>query len=529
MFQVSYFLTANAAMHPDRLALVYEHQEFTWKELNEEANRIACGLLRAGIGKGDRLALMYDNSAEFLTFFYATQKIGACFLAVNTHFLSDEIVRIANLVDVKALFYQQKYEDSIRDVISEVPSLKLVACDGKKSSLKAAAHMVHFEKADSCQHIEVDLEDTDESQIILTSGTTGTAKIVIKNQRMTRDYALKLALENENVFIPEVLLTRCPLFHTGGMSQILRAAALGGTLILPSRIDSNEIFGLVERYGVTQILMIPPLLYMRLAEDKDALSRYDLSSVRMAQYTGGKCSVEFVETIFDMFPCCRVRSTYGSTETGSPLCIIASREDIAKRPNLTTSVGVPTPLYEVKLLREDGSECEVDEVGELVVRSPILFNGYWKNEELSNRVLVDGWFHTEDLLKRDSDGYYYLVDRKKDMIKTGGENVYAQEVEDVLRNHPAIFDCAVIGVDDERFGEAVAAAVVLHEGSSITDEELTAYCKRHLPSYKKPRYVAFVGELPHNVTGKIQKSTLRDNADSMFRPVRFDEQGSRRP
>lgn len=521
MFQVSYFLTINAAMHPERLALVCRGREFTWRELNEESNRIARGLLRAGIGKGDRLAIMFDNIAEFLTMFYATQKIGVCILAINTHFLSDEIARIANLVDLKALFYQQKYEEAVRGAVAEVPSLKLVVCEGEQTLLEGASLMSRFGVGESTDHIEFDLADGDESQIILTSGTTGTAKIVIKNQRMTRDYALKLALENENVFAPEVLLTRCPLFHTGGMSQVLRAAALGGTLVLPTEIDPDEIFGLVERYRVTQILMIPPLLYMRLAADADAMQRYDLSSVRMAQYTGGKCSVEFVEAIFDMFPNCRVRSTYGSTETGSPLCLLASREDIAQRPYLTASVGVLTPLYEVKIVREDGTECDVDEVGELVVRSSVLFNGYWKDEELTKRVLVDGWFHTEDLLKYDADGYYYLVDRKKDMIKTGGENVYAQEVEDMLRNHPAIFDCAVIGVDDEQFGEAVAAAIVLHEGSSISDEELIGYCKQRLPSYKKPRYVAFVESLPHNVTGKIQKSVLREQAAELFRPIEF--------
>ena len=150
----------------------------------------------------------------------------------------------------------------------------------------------------------------------------------------------------------------------------------------------------------------------------------------------------------------------------------------------------------------------------------MLFKGYIKNEELNKKVFENGWFHTEDLMTRDSDGFYYLVDRKKDMIKTGGENVYAQEVEDILRNHPAIFDCALIGVEDARFGEAVAAAIVLNPGDSLSDEELIAYCRKTLPSYKKPRYVAFVYQLPHNVTGKIQKSVLREQANELFRPIK---------
>ena len=174
----------------------------------------------------------------------------------------------------------------------------------------------------------------------------------------------------------------------------------------------------------------------------------------------------------------------------------------------------------MKLVDNDGNEVPVGEVGEGLVRSPAVFRGYIKNEELNKRVLDNGWFHTEDLLRRDEDGFYYLVDRKKDMIKTGGENVYAQEVEDVLRNHPAIFDCALIGVEDERFGEAVAAAIVLNPGMELSDEDLIAYCRANLPSYKKPRYVAFVDALPHNVTGKIQKSVLRENADKLFRTIR---------
>ena len=197
-----------------------------------------------------------------------------------------------------------------------------------------------------------------------------------------------------------------------------------------------------------------------------------------------------------------------------------SREEFLKNPDLCKTVGRINANCEMKLVDNDGNEVPVGEVGEGLVRSPAVFRGYIKNEELNNRVLDNGWFHTEDLLRRDEDGFYYLVDRKKDMIKTGGENVYAQEVEDVLRNHPAIFDCALIGVEDARFGEAVAAAIVLNPGMELSDEDLIAYCRANLPSYKKPRYVAFVDALPHNVTGKIQKSVLRENADKLFRPIR---------
>lgn len=230
--------------------------------------------------------------------------------------------------------------------------------------------------------------------------------------------------------------------------------------------------------------------------------------------------MDYVHKIFTMFPNGKLRPSYGSTEICASCSAVLSREEFERRPELCKTVGRINANCEMKLVDADGNEVPVGEVGEGLVRSPAVFRGYIKNDELNARVLEpDGWFHTEDLLRRDEEGFYYLVDRKKDMIKTGGENVYAQEVEDVLRNHPSIFDCALIGVEDARFGEAVAAAIVLNPGASLTDEELISYCRANLPSYKKPRYVAYVDELPHNVTGKIQKSVLRENADKLFRPI----------
>ena len=269
-------------------------------------------------------------------------------------------------------------------------------------------------------------------------------------------------------------------------------------------------------FGGATVRTLTALLAYGSEEEQAATSPDDTSP----QFTGGKCSMDYVHKIFTMFPNCKLRPSYGSTEVCASCSAVLSREEVERRPELCKTVGRINANCEMKLVDNDGKEVPVGEVGEGLVRSPAVFRGYIKNEELNARVLRDGWFHTEDLLRRDEEGFYYLVDRKKDMIKTGGENVYAQEVEDVLRNHPSIFDCALIGVDDDRFGEAVAAAIVLNPGCTLSDEELIAYCRANLPSYKKPRYVAFVDELPHNVTGKIQKSVLRENADKLFRPVR---------
>ena len=468
-------------MYPDRLAFVYKDKAYTWAELNRAVNRLANSFTSIGLGKGDRVAYMFGNCAEVILVFLATQKIGATAMPINTHFLYGEISRIMDVVDCKAVVYEARFSDTIHAAQAAYGRLRhmIVLGEPREDELSLAPLI----DGPDDHEAQVDLSADDESVIILTSGTTGTSKAVLRTQSMMREYGLMLAIENDNSHAPEVALTHCPFFHTACLSILVKMLALCGTFVLVDKVDPAFILSQIEKYRVTMMLMVPPLLYMRLY-DSGLWKQHDLSSLREAQFTGGKCSMDYVHKIFTMFPNCKLRPSYGSTEVCASCSAVLSQAEFERR------------------------------------RSPSLFRGYIKNEELNARVLRDGWFHTEDLLRRDEEGFYYLVDRKKDMIKTGGENVYAQEVEDVLRNHPAVFDCALIGVEDDRFGEAVAAAIVLNEGCELSDEELIAYCRQNLPSYKKPRYVAFVDDLPHNVTGKIQKSVLRENSDRLFRPVR---------
>lgn len=517
MFQFEHFLIRNAQMYPDRLAFVYKDKSYTWSELNRAVNRLANSFTSIGLGKGDRVAYMFGNCAEVVLVFLATQKIGATAMPINTHFLSGEISRIMDVVDCKAVAYEARFSDTIHAAQAAYGKLsRMIVLGEPRADELDLASLING--ADD-HEAQVDLSADDESVIILTSGTTGTSKAVLRTQSMMREYGLMLAIENDNSHRPEVALTHCPFFHTACLSILVKMLALCGTFVLVDKVDSDFIFDQIEKYHVTMMLMVPPLLYMRLY-DSGLWKKYDTSSLREAQFTGGKCSMDYVHKIFTMFPNCKLRPSYGSTEVCASCSAVLSREEFERRPELCKTVGRINANCEMKLVDNDGKEVPVGEVGEGLVSSPAVFRGYIKNEELNARVLRDGWFHTEDLLRRDEEGFYYLVDRKKDMIKTGGENVYAQEVEDVLRNHPSIFDCALIGVDDDRFGEAVAAAIVLNPGCTLSDEELIAYCRANLPSYKKPRYVAFVDELPHNVTGKIQKSVLRENADKLFRPVR---------
>lgn len=516
MYQLGYFLIRNATMYPDRLAFVFGNKTYTWSALNRSVNRLANSLRDIGIKKGDRVAYMFRNCAETVLVFLATQKLGATAMPINTHFLSGEIARIMDVVDCKAAVYDACFSATINDAQALYGRLqyRIALGEVQEGELDLALLIAAGDPAEA----QVDLEAGDESIIILTSGTTGVSKAVLRTQGMMREYGLMLAIENDNSHKPEVALTHCPFFHTACLSILIKMLSLCGTFVLVDKVDPAFIFNQIETYRVTMMLMVPPLLYMRLY-DSGFWKEHDTASLREAQFTGGKCSMDYVEKIFTMFPNARLRPSYGSTEVCASCSAVLSREEYRKNPELCKTVGRINANCEMKLVDAAGNEVATGEVGEGLVRSPMVFHGYIKNEELNRKVLTGGWFHTEDLLKRDEAGFYYLVDRKKDMIKTGGENVYAQEVEDVLRNHPAVFDCAVIGIEDARFGEAVGAAIILNPGARLSDEELTAYCKQNLPSYKKPRYVAFVEELPHNVTGKIQKSVLREQADALFRPV----------
>lgn len=514
MYQFGHYLIRNASMYPDRLAFSCYGKEYTWCELNRETNRVANSLKALGVRRGDRVAYMFRNCTETVLCFLATQKIGATAVAINTHFLAGEISRIMDVTDCKVVLFDADFSKTIHDAAQLYGKLQLVITTGEPAPGERRFSELLTGSAEEAQ---VDLSEDDESVIILTSGTTGTSKAAVRTQKMMREYGQMLAIENDNSHRPEVALTHCPFFHTACLSILVKMLALCGTFVLVNKVNPDFIFEQIQTYHVTQMLVVPPLIYMRLY-DSGLWRQYDVASLREAQFTGGKCSEDYVRKICEMFPNASLRASYGSTETCAPCSMVISQEELLAHPERITSVGHINANCELRIVDRQMRDVPVGEVGEALVRSPMLFRGYLKNDELNQRVFSDGWFHTEDLMRRDANGYYYLVDRVKDMIKTGGENVYAQEVEDILRNHPAISDCAVIGVPDVRFEEAVAAAIVLKAGMTLSDEELVRYCRETLPSYKKPRYVAYMDEVPHNVTGKVQKSILREHLEQ-FRPI----------
>lgn len=518
MYGVGYFLMRNATCYPNRKALIFQDQEFTYKQLNERVNILANNLTSQGIKKGDTVGFILYNCDQFVTLFFAIQKIGAVAVPLNYRLLADEISRDLIYAECKALIYGHEFSETVKLAKESSPTLKIsIRCGGNSDLPAGELDLDTLSKSGSTEEPAVEIEEKDWSVIMYTSGTTGIPKGVVRTHRIVRDYATMFVSENNSPKDKhEILLTHSPLFHTAGLGLLMKIMAMGGTFITIHRAEGAEILEMIDRHRATQVLLLPPVLYMRLSRVEN-IDKFDLSSVCEAQTSGGKNSLAYVEKMFKMFPNAQIKTSYGSTEVGASTSIVLSKEEITANPERIHSTGKVSNFSEMKLVDESGQEVPRGEIGEAIVRSTFILQEYLKQPELTKQAVKDGWFYTNDLFRQDEEGFYYIVDRKNDMIKTGGENVYPQEVEGVLREHPAIEDCAVIGVRDDKYGEAVAAAIVVKKGEDLTAKQVVQFCREKMPSYKKPRYIGFIKEIPLNSASKIQKSVLREHAEEIFR------------
>lgn len=511
MYQVAYFIESNATRCPDKLAVCFGDRTLTWKELNVEANKLAFGLMNRGVGKGDVVAYLMRNCIDLVVSWWAIQKLGAVALPLNTFLHENELARTVALSGCKTLIYQNSNEfiQRVESVARATEGLDVIF-SGDASRRRGAIgisldEVLVGEGAINCRS---DVGEDDGSLLLFTSGTTGVAKGVMRSQRVVRDYALMMAVENRNASRNDVLVTACPMFHTAGMSLLMKMAALSGTLVFTDGFDAKKILNLICDYKATQVLLVPPSLYMKLGEANDGTA--DLSSIREAQCSGGRVSPANLAAMHDLFPNASFRFSWGSTETCAPTSAVIPYGEFGRRPELSGTVGMLNSMVELRIVDDLGRDVAKGETGEALVRSSMVFSEYLGNRALSEAVLdCDGWYHTGDMLREDEEGYFYLMDRKSDMIKTGGENVYAQEVERALLAYPGMRECAVIGVPDPYYVEAVALVAVIDGDAPLDEGALVEYCRKVLPGYKKPRYIAYVDSLPRNSIGKLQKSKLR--------------------
>jgi long-chain acyl-CoA synthetase len=485
-------LTETAAQHGDRTAFKLDDVELTYAALDETSARIAALLKAKGLEPGDRVGLMLPNVPYFPAIYFGILRAGGVVVPMNVLLKGREVTYYLQDPGAKLVFAWHGFAEAAQQGAGEAGAECVLVEPGAFEQL-VFAHDPEPEVADR--------SGDDTAVILYTSGTTGTpkgAELTHPNLLRNCRTVCAFAALNEN----EVLLGALPLFHTFGQTCTMNCAVASGAMVtmLP-RFDPEKALEILERDAVT-IFQGVPTMYNAMLHAERAGST-DTSNLRMCMSGGAAIPVELIRAFEETFDC-MILEGYGLSET-SPVASFNQPD----RERKAGSIGTPIEGVEMQVWDDQGNELPQGEVGEIVIRGHNVMKGYWDKPDATEQAISeDGWFKTGDMAKVDEDGYFFIVDRKKDMIIRGGYNVYPREVEEILYEHPAVQEAAVVGVPDEALGEEVAAAVVLCKGDSIGADELKAYVKEQVAAYKYPRRIWFVDELPKGPTGKILKREI---------------------
>jgi long-chain acyl-CoA synthetase len=492
---------------PHKEAYVYEGERCTYGELNAAVSKFASGLHNIGIQKGDHIALLIGNSPYFVIGVYGALRVGATVIPINPIYTPDEIGYILNNGDVKAVIALDLLVPLFVKMEERLPQVEhLIICEtpqGKEQGITLTEKMKSFTDVlmiGDARYEGPSLADDDTAVILYTSGTTGrpkgamlTHKNLYSNAQDSANY-LKI---NED----DRVIATLPMFHVFCLTVALNAPLMnGGTVLIVPKFSPAKIFKLVREEKAT-IFAGVPTMYNFLYQYEQG-SPDDFRTLRLCISGGASMPVALLKNFEQKFKVI-VSEGYGLSEASPVTCF-----NPLDRPRKPGSIGRSIMNVENKVVNEFGEEVPVGEVGELIVRGPNVMKGYYKMPEETAHSIRDGWLYTGDLAKMDEEGYFYIVDRKKDMIIVGGYNVYPREVEEVLYGHPDIVEAAVVGVPDPNFGEAVKCFVV-SKNPNVTEEQIIEYCREHLAKYKVPSSIEFLEELPKNTTGKILRRALK--------------------
>ena len=493
-----------------REALVGEARSLSFAAVEAESNSLASALAcRLGIGKGERVAILLANCPEFVVADFALIKAGLVRVPVNPRYVAPEIEHILSHSGAAALVTSSAFAEVIAQILPRLGSLRHVITVDTLPGVSSALVWNDVLGAGSPELFAVDTTDGDGYMIAYTSGTTGRPKGALTTVA-ARWASICITYANEMFVTPaDTMLHVASLAH-GSSTKVLPVFAKGGKNVLAAKFSPSEFFRLVEQQNATMSWMVPTMVAM-LADAPERTS-FDLRSLHTVIYGGAPMPEPVLARALAAFGPIFVQ-IYGLTEAPHPDLILGKHEHLADPVSGTRiaagATGRAAIGARVRLVGTDGEEVGPGEVGELVVAGAHVMAGNCNDPAATAEVLRDGWCHTGDLAKVDAHGVYTIVDRKKEMIISGGYNVYPREVEDALYRHPAVAECAVIGVPDALWGEAVLALIVANPGSAIADEVLRAHCARELAGYKKPRRISIVAELPKTANGKIDKKALR--------------------
>jgi len=495
----------SARKFPKKIACKDDDSALTYGKLNKRVNRFANAMTGLGLEKGAHVATLSDNCVPLMEAYLAHLKLGLVTTPLNSRGTLEEICYQAEFIDSETLVFHRDFSEQAEEINHRLPQIKRFICMGGDPPRFALDYEDLIQNGKD-KEPEIQLVEEDEAFIIFTGGTTGTPKGAILTHKGLLWNIICVSTENQSPAPDEKIYYPMQMYHTAALSRFLAYMYAGGTFIGSKTFDPDKYLDIVENERTTFIVGNPTIFRMLLEANKRH-SR-DTSSIKRWLCTQGFLHPGLKEDVEKyLWPNGELYGSYALTEA-SPAVTILKPWD---KPREWGSVGRPYMCTEVRIVDEEDRDLPTGEEGEIIVRGPTVFKGYYKNPQETEETLRGGWLHTGDIGRYDDLGYLYMVDRLKDMIKTGGLNVYSREIEEALSYHPDIAEGAIIGVPHPKWGESIKAIVVTREGVSLTEQEVIDHCRNHLASYKKPTSVIFVDELPKGTFGgKILKRVLRE-------------------
>jgi len=507
------FLSIPASIFPDQEILVFGDRRWTYGQLWRRVQQIGNALRSIGVGPGDRVAVLQTNSDDYVATYFATALIGGVFVPVNYRAKPIELKHILSTARTKVLLAGDRYVSLVESLRGELPTVQTYV--SLESETVGMAHFPELLDRVTSECDEAVIDDAETTILMYTSGTTSLPKGVMLTHNEFTAYVCNNVEMADGTPRGTALLS-APLYHIAGATNIMTSLFTGRKLAVLPQFDATEWLELAQREKVTHAFLVPTM--MKMIIDHPRFRSYDLSSITNLSYGGAAMPFPVIRRAIESFPATvGFVNAFGQTETTSTLTVLGPEDhrlqgteaEIVLRLKRLTSIGRPLPDVEAKVVDDEGNSLGTGEVGEIWVRTPRIMKGYANDQGGADSPIRDGWLPTRDMGWIDEDGYIFLGGRKDDMIIRGGENIAPAEVEAVLQSHPSVEEAAVIGVPNEEWGQQVGAVIVLRPGQRATEDEISAYCREHLASFKKPEIIHFVEELPKNQMGKVLKTELR--------------------
>ncbi|MFP3975392.1 MAG: class I adenylate-forming enzyme family protein [Chloroflexota bacterium] len=509
---ISEMLARNAQAYPEEVALVELvpskgfRKEITWREFDEQANRLANTLMERGIGRDDTVIHLMRNSINWLIAYFGIIRTGAWATPLNFRFTGEDIKYCTEIAESRMMILGQDFVETVESIRPQLSNIKDYILDGQNgvSDMERFEDVVAGARADPPS---VNLAPEDECGLYFTSGTTGPPKPILLTHKNMECAAITEQAHHFQTHDDNFILMP-PLYHTGAKMHWFGSLLVGGKAVLLNEISPQCILETVHNEGGTIVWLLVPWAHdIVSAFDRGELNPadYDLSRWRLMHIGAQPVPPSLVRHWRQYFPNMQYDTNYGLTESTGPGCVHLG---IGNEHKLE-AIGKPGYNWQARIVDEEGKDVAPGEVGELIVKGDGVMKEYYKNPEKTAQTIKDGWLYTGDMSKMDEDGFIYIVDRKKDIIISGGENVYPVEIENVLQSYPGVQDAAVIGTPDERLGELVTAVIQPAPGEELSEDKIASFCEENLQRYKRPRRIIF-GEVPRNPTGKIEKPRLRE-------------------